>query len=80
MSVLPIVDGAINTDGPHTGRVTVAIAIVLLTTVARGPHVNVAQSSSTLRKQKRTLIRSNTYIPAENNFKNICNTNYTVIT
>lgn len=48
MSVLPIVDGAINTDGPHTGRITVAIAIVLLATVTRGPHVNVAQSSPTL--------------------------------
>lgn len=50
MSVLPIVDGAINTDGPHTGRITVAVAIVLLATVARGPHVDVAQSSSTLPK------------------------------
>lgn len=58
MSVLPIVDGAINTDGPHTGRITVAIAIVLLATVTRGPHVNVAQSSSTLRHAKIEIINS----------------------
>lgn len=41
MSVLPVVDCAVNTDSPHTCRVAIAIAVVLFPAVAGSPHVNV---------------------------------------
>lgn len=48
VSVLPVVNGAINTNGPHTRSVAIAVAIVLLPAVPGSPDVNVTQALSTL--------------------------------
>lgn len=42
MSVLAVVDCAVNADGPHAGCVPIAITIVLFTAVTGRPYVDVA--------------------------------------
>uniref|UniRef100_A0A915KKR9 Uncharacterized protein n=1 Tax=Romanomermis culicivorax TaxID=13658 RepID=A0A915KKR9_ROMCU len=41
VGVFAVVDGRIDGNGPHTGGVTVAIAIVIFAPVARSPDENV---------------------------------------
>lgn len=48
MRVLPVVDGTVDTDGPHTRGVSVAITVVLLSAVPGRPDVDIAQSVSAL--------------------------------
>ncbi len=46
--VLAGVDGGVDGDGPHGGRVPVAVAVVVLAAVAGGPHVDVAETVAAL--------------------------------
>ena len=48
MCILAVVDGAVDRNGPHTGRISIAVAIIVLTAIATGPHIDVAQPISTL--------------------------------
>lgn len=48
MGVLTVVDGTIDTDGPHTRGISVTITIILLSAVSGRPNVDIAQSVSTL--------------------------------
>lgn len=48
MRILTVVDGTIDTDGPHTRGVSVTITIILLSAVPGRPDVNIAQSVSAL--------------------------------
>lgn len=48
MGILTVVDGTIDTDGPHTRGIPVAITIILLSAVPGRPNVDIAQSVSTL--------------------------------
>lgn len=48
MGILAVVDGAVDTDGPHTRGVSVTITIVLLSAIPGRPDVNITQSVSAL--------------------------------
>jgi len=48
MRILSVVDGAVDRNGPHAGCVSIAVAIIILTAIATGPHIDVAQPISTL--------------------------------
>lgn len=48
VGVLTVVDRAVDADGPHARGVAVAVAVVVLAPVARGPDVYVAQSFTPL--------------------------------
>lgn len=48
MRVLAVVDGTVDTDGPHTRSISITITIVLLSAVPGCPNVDIAQSISTL--------------------------------
>ena len=48
MSVLAVVDGAVDRNGPHAGGVAITVTIIILTSIATGPHVDVSQAISTL--------------------------------
>lgn len=51
VGILAVVDGAVYADGPHAGRVTIAVAVVIFAAVAAGPNVNISQSVSTLNNK-----------------------------
>lgn len=52
MRILSIVYGAVYADGPHAGSVTVAITVILFTTVTRCPYVDITQSPAALLPSK----------------------------
>ena len=54
VGVLAVVDGRVDGDGPHAGCVAVAVAVVVLTTVSRGPDVDVAQPVTALEHTAQT--------------------------
>lgn len=45
------IDGRVDGDGPHGGRVAVAVAVVVLAAVAAGPHVDVAETLAALKNK-----------------------------
>lgn len=49
MGVLAVVDGTVDTDGPHTRGVSVTVTVVLLSAVPGRPDVDIAQSVSALK-------------------------------
>lgn len=55
MGVFSVIDGTVYAHGPHACRVAVAVAVVVLASVARGPHVYVAQALTTLFISKNIL-------------------------
>ncbi len=46
--VLAGVDGGVDGDRPHGGRVAVAVAVVVLAAVAGGPDIDVAEAVAAL--------------------------------
>lgn len=57
VSVLAVVDGAINGNSPHGGGIPVAVAVVLLSAVAGCPNIDVAQAISSLREGRKISIK-----------------------
>jgi len=51
--ILAIINGAVNGNGPHGGGITIAVAIILLTAIARCPDIDVAQTIATLRVARK---------------------------
>lgn len=49
MRVLPIVNRAVNGNGPHAGSVAITVTVIVLTAVPTRPDVDVTQSVSTLK-------------------------------
>lgn len=58
MGVLTVVDRAVDADGPHTRGVSIAIAVVVLAAVARGPHVYVTQAIPSLRIKEHRVTKA----------------------
>jgi hypothetical protein len=54
MCVLAIINGAVDGDGPHAGRIPVTVAIIVFTAVTTGPHVDVAQTVAALNRTVRS--------------------------
>lgn len=48
MGVGAVVDGRIDANGPHGGSIPVAVAVIVLTSVTAGPHVDVTQTIAPL--------------------------------
>lgn len=54
VGIFTVIDRRVYAHGPHGGRIAVAIAIVLLTSIARSPDVDVSKSVTTLENLTRT--------------------------
>lgn len=48
MSVGAVVDGRVDADSPHGGSITVAVAVIVLTSVTAGPHIDVTPTIAPL--------------------------------
>ena len=55
--VLPGVDGGVDGDGPHGGRVPVTVAVVVLTSISGGPHIDVTQTVTALKSGRKNILR-----------------------
>lgn len=48
MGILTVIDGTIDTDGPHTCSVSVTITVIVFSAIPGRPDIDIAQSVSTL--------------------------------
>jgi hypothetical protein len=56
MSILTVVDGAVDGDGPHAGGVSVTVAVIFFTPITARPNVDVTETIPTLSNAKCTFI------------------------
>lgn len=49
--ILTVIDSAVDRDSPHASRIAIAVAVVVLSTIATRPHVYITKSIATLSKK-----------------------------
>lgn len=59
MGVLTIVNGTVDTDGPHTCGVSVTITVVLFSAISRCPDIDIAQPVSALMGTRKRATWTN---------------------
>ena len=59
MCIFPRVDGRVDGNGPHGGRIAIAVAIIVLTSITGSPDIDVAQ---TMIKFRKYLVRGRPYV------------------
>ena len=57
MCIFPRVDGRVDGNGPHGGRIAIAVAIVVLTSITGSPDIDVAQTMTALIKFRKYVVR-----------------------
>ena len=62
MCIFPRVDGRVDGNGPHGGRIAIAVAIIVLTSITGSPDIDVAQTMTALIKFRKYLVRGRSYI------------------
>jgi hypothetical protein len=55
MCILTIINSAVNGDGPHARRVSIAVTIIIFTTVTTRPDVDIPQTIAALNKTDSLL-------------------------
>lgn len=56
-----VIDGRVNRDGPHAGGVSVAVTVVIATTISGGPHIDAAFATSALLDTQSGTITTSTH-------------------
>ena len=64
--VLPGVNGGVDGDGPHAGGVAITVAVVVLSTISTGPHIDVTQATATLIDTPESTNQSLVFIVSTN--------------
>ena len=62
MCIFPRVDGRVDGNGPHGGRIAIAVAIIVLTSITGSPDIDVAQTMTALIKFRKYVVRGHPYI------------------
>ena len=57
MCIFPRVDGRVDGNGPHGGRIAIAVAIIVLTSITGSPDIDVAQTMTALIKFRKYVVR-----------------------